>query len=154
MKASFVTLGRKINFYDTQALREAIYDLGYEEAAAGESPDLLVVNSCTVTERAGAKAVSTVKRLARRHPDAAILVTGCMTEDDRRAIEAVDGVEWLVGNEEKDQIPALIQGAKLRPVKGRRSRAIFDLSASRFHTHTRAFLKVHDGCDDFCTYWS
>lgn len=152
MKASFLTFGCKINFYDTQALREAVYDLGYEEAAAGDSPDLLVVNACTVTERAGGKAVATVKRLAGRHPEAAILVTGCMTEDDRDAIESVDGVAWLVGNEEKDQIPALVQGAKLRKVKGRRSRAIFDLKASRFDTHTRAFLKVHDGCDEFCTY--
>ena len=151
-RAAFVTFGCKINFYDTQAIREAVRELGYEEGPPSEDTDLLVVNSCTVTERAGGKSVAAVRRLARRHPDARILVTGCLTGEDRAALAAMDRVEHVVGNEEKDQIPALIQGAELERITDRRSKNIFRLSASRFENQTRAYLKVHDGCDSFCTY--
>ena len=152
-RCAFITFGCKINTYDTQAIREAVRELGYEESAAGEDPELLVVNACTVTDRAGVKSVAAVRRLSRRHPRARILVTGCMTEEDRAELARIDGVEHIVGNEEKDQIPALIQGQAPEPVGNvRRSRNIFKLRASRFHRQTRAFLKVHDGCDSFCSY--
>ena len=153
-----MTFGCKINFYDTQAIREAILDLGYREvplrgeARDAHGLDLLVVNNCTVTARAGDRGAAAVRRLARQNPEAQIVVTGCLTEEDRRAVSVVPGVHFVVGNEEKDQIPALLQGAGLRPTRGRRSRDIFELSASRFSHRTRAFLKVHDGCDSFCSY--
>lgn len=151
-RAAFVTFGCKINQYDTQAIREAVLDLGYEEVGASKGADLLVVNSCTVTEKAGEKGVAAVRRLARQNPGAQLLVTGCLAPEDRTALQSIPQVEFIVGNEEKDQIPALVQGHARVPVAGRRSRNIFNLETSGFRGHTRAFLKVHDGCDDFCTY--
>ena len=151
-KAAFVTLGCKINFYDTQAIRESVRQLGYRESNANGDVDLVVVNSCTVTDKAGGKSVAAVRRLARNNPHAKVIVTGCMTAEDRTALADIDQVQHVVGNEEKDQIPALIQGAPRGPAPGRRSRNIFKLSANEFHHQTRAYLKVHDGCDSFCTY--
>ncbi|MCI0652445.1 MAG: tRNA (N(6)-L-threonylcarbamoyladenosine(37)-C(2))-methylthiotransferase MtaB [Planctomycetes bacterium] len=149
---AFVTFGCKINFYETEALRESIVALGYEERTDAEAVDLAVVNCCTVTSTAGAEGVSRVRRLARRNPRALIIVTGCLSAEDRAAMAAIPRVAHIVGNEEKDQIPALIDGAALRRVRDRRSRAIFRLRAERFTGRTRAFLKVHDGCDSFCSY--
>lgn len=149
---AFVTFGCKINFYDTQALRETILDLGYAEVPPAQPADLYVVNSCTVTGRAGEKSSAAVRRLARKRPDSRIIVTGCMTDEERRELSEVDGVFHVVGNEEKDQIPALLQGVPRQVVKGRGGRQIFRLNAQRFEGRTRAFLKVHDGCDEFCSY--
>lgn len=149
---AFVTFGCKINLYDTQAIREAILELGYEEVDAAAEPDVLVVNACTVTAHAGGKSSAAVRRLARRHPHAAIIVTGCLTEDERGALAEVPGVFHVVGNEEKDQIPALLQGFARRPVGARKHHDLRRLRASRFEHRTRAFLKVQDGCDEFCSY--
>ncbi|MFN0060501.1 MAG: tRNA (N(6)-L-threonylcarbamoyladenosine(37)-C(2))-methylthiotransferase MtaB [Planctomycetota bacterium] len=149
---SFVTFGCKINQYDTQAIRETVLDLGYVEVADGAAADLYIVNSCTVTEHAGDKGVAAVRRLRARSPTSKILVTGCLSPEDRAQLKTVPGVEHVVGNEDKDQIPALLMGAEFVPSKVRRSRRIFNLRASRFEGRTRAFLKVHDGCDDFCSY--
>ncbi len=151
-RCAFVTFGCKINSYDTQALRESILELGFREAPLAEGVDLVLVNSCTVTNTAGQKSVAAVRRLARRNPDAMVIVTGCMTEADRAALRAIPRVAHVVGNEEKDQIPALIMGGARVPTRGRRSRSIFRLRASHFTGRTRAFLKVHDGCDSFCSY--
>ncbi|MCA8960097.1 MAG: tRNA (N(6)-L-threonylcarbamoyladenosine(37)-C(2))-methylthiotransferase MtaB [Planctomycetes bacterium] len=151
----FLTFGCKINQYDTQAIRESVLDLGYREVDSGGA-DVIVVNSCTVTDRAGDKGVGAVRRLARDFPSSRILVTGCLSPEDRARCEEV-GIAFVLGNEEKDQIPALLEGAAVRPVgprpsDRRRSRAIFGLRASRFEGRTRAFIKVHDGCDEFCSY--
>jgi len=168
-RCAFITYGCRLNQYDTQAIREEILSLGFEESGTSgggaelgpggeeEAPsglDLVVVNSCTVTARAGEKVEARVRALARRNPAAAIIVTGCLTEEDRARIGAIPGVEHLVGNEEKDRIPEIVAG-RARPGERRPRRAdrhIFSLGVSSFAGHTRAFVKIHDGCDDFCSY--
>lgn len=159
-RCAFITYGCRLNQYDTQAIREEVLSLGFEEdsSADPEGPEagleLVVVNSCTVTARAGEKVEARVRSLARRNPDAAIIVTGCLTEEDRARIGGIPGVEHLVGNEEKDRIAEIVAG-RARPgerAARRADRHIFSLGVSAFAGHTRAFLKIHDGCDDFCTY--
>lgn len=152
-ECAFVTFGCKINQYDTQAIREEILELGYQEAEKPEGIDLLVINSCTVTERAGLKVEERVKSLAKKNPEADIIVTGCMTEDDRQRLVEIPGVVHLVGNEEKHRVAEIIQGAELSHERPRRkSRDIFGLEISAFEGRTRAFLKIQDGCDSFCSY--
>lgn len=150
---AFVTFGCKINQYDTQAIREEILDLGYHEVEKAEGVDLVVVNSCTVTERAGLKVEERVKSLTRKNPQADVIVTGCISEDDRQRLVGIPGVVHLVGNEEKHRIAEIVSGADLfdGPVK-RKSREIFGLKISGFEGRTRAFLKIQDGCDSFCSY--
>jgi threonylcarbamoyladenosine tRNA methylthiotransferase MtaB len=150
---AFVTFGCKINQYDTQAIREEILDLGYQEVEKAEGVDLVVVNSCTVTERAGLKVEERVKSLTRKNPAADVIVTGCISEDDRQRLGEIPGVVHLVGNEEKHRIAEIVSGADPSegPVK-RKSREIFGLKISGFEGRTRAFLKIQDGCDSFCSY--
>ena len=152
--AAFITYGCRLNQYDTQAIREEVLGLGYEETDRDRDLDLIVVNSCTVTQRSGDKVESKVRSLSSRNPGATILVTGCLTDEDRTRLATIPGVEHLIGNEEKDLIPQIIEGhARTGVRKTRRNdRSIFDLGVSAFRGHTRAFIKVQDGCDSFCTY--
>jgi len=148
-----VTFGCKINQYETQAIREEIIDLGYQERDKPVDTDLIVVNSCTVTERAGEKVHDRIRSLVGKNPNATIIVTGCMTEDDRVRLDKIPGVVHLIGNEEKHRIAEVVQGAALLEKKpGRKSRDIFSLEVSGFAGRTRAFLKIQDGCDSFCSY--
>ncbi len=150
---AFVTFGCKINQYDTQAIREEILELGFVENADPIDTDLLVVNSCTVTERAGEKVEERIRSLLSKNPAATVIVTGCMTEDDRQRLEKIPEVVHLIGNEEKHRVAEVVQGASLLDKKpGRKSREIFGLEVSGFAGRTRAFLKIQDGCDSFCTY--
>ncbi|MDE0959715.1 MAG: tRNA (N(6)-L-threonylcarbamoyladenosine(37)-C(2))-methylthiotransferase MtaB [Planctomycetota bacterium] len=150
---AFITFGCKINQYDTQAIREEILDLGYVESRDPSAVDLLVVNSCTVTERAGEKVGEKIRSLTRKNPAAKVIVTGCISEDDRIRLEKIPEVVHLIGNEEKHRVAEVLQGAPLLEKKPRRnSRAIFDLKIHGFEGRTRAFLKIQDGCDSFCSY--
>ena len=150
---AFVTFGCKINQYDTQAIREEILDLGYVEKQDAVEVDLVVVNSCTVTERAGEKVEERVRTLIRRNPAASIIVTGCISEDDRQRLELIPEVDHLIGNEEKHRVAEILQGAEMPGGPPRRkSRDIFNLQISGFEGRTRAFLKIQDGCDSFCSY--
>ena len=153
-RAAFLTYGCRLNQYDTQGIRQAILELGYTEVDGDRDLDLIVVNSCTVTARAGERVESRVRTLSRRNPAATILVTGCLTDDDRARLAEIPAVEHIVGNEEKDLIPAIITGKTAAGQESRRraDRSIFDLKVDAFHGHTRAFVKVQDGCDSFCTY--
>jgi threonylcarbamoyladenosine tRNA methylthiotransferase MtaB len=154
-RCAFVTYGCRLNQYDTQAIREELEELGVAEVPEEEgSLDLVVVNSCTVTARAGEKVEARVRALGRRHPEAQILVTGCVTDEDRSRLLELPGVEHIVGNEEKDRIASIVRGVG-SPGEERRRRAdrsIFRLGVRRFAGHTRAFVKVQDGCDSFCSY--
>lgn len=150
---AFITFGCKINQYDTQAIREEILDLGYREVTKPENTQLLVVNSCTVTERAGLKVEERVKSLVGKNPEAQIILTGCLSEDDRDRISRIPGVVHLIGNEEKHRVAEIVQGAEPNlKAPGRKSRDIFGLEISGFEGRTRAFLKIQDGCDSFCSY--
>lgn len=150
---AFVTFGCKINQYDTQAIREEIIDLGYQESRDPSAVDLLIINSCSVTERAGEKVGEKIRSLTRKNPAAQVIVTGCISDDDRIRLEKIPQVVHLIGNEEKHRVAEVLQGAPLLEKKPRRnSRAIFDLQIHRFEGRTRAFLKIQDGCDSFCSY--
>jgi threonylcarbamoyladenosine tRNA methylthiotransferase MtaB len=144
---SLVTFGCKVNQYESQALRERFAGRGLEEVPADAGADLVVVNTCTVTETASAEAQRTVRRLARRHPFSEIAVTGCAAESHREEFLGLPGVRRVVGHAEK---PLLAEDPRLAPSDTAPS--IFDLEISRFEGHTRAFMKVEDGCDLRCSF--
>jgi threonylcarbamoyladenosine tRNA methylthiotransferase MtaB len=144
---AFVTFGCKVNQYESQALRERFARKGLLEVEAEAGADLVVVNTCTVTEEATAQARRTVRRLARRHPFAEIAVTGCAAESHREDFLGLPGVRRVAGHAEK---ALLADDPRLRPEDTAPS--IFDLEISRFDGHTRAFLKVEDGCDLRCSF--
>ncbi|HYF00096.1 MAG TPA: tRNA (N(6)-L-threonylcarbamoyladenosine(37)-C(2))-methylthiotransferase MtaB [Planctomycetota bacterium] len=142
---AFVTFGCKVNQYESQALREKFAARGLTEVGADAPADLFVVNTCTVTEVATAEARRVVRRLARRNPFAEIAVTGCAADSHREEFLGLPGVRRVVGHDRKAALDPRLTPADT-------ASSIFDLSISRFDGHTRAFLKVEDGCDLNCSF--
>jgi len=141
-RARFVTFGCKVNQYDTQVLRERALAGGYAEVE--EDADLIVVNTCTVTEHGGALARKAVRRLARENPDARIYVTGCYAVSDPEASADLPNVVAVVGNDDKTELLGLLGEPSDRP--------FIEETVTELADHTRAFLKVQDGCHLHCTY--
>jgi len=140
---AFVTFGCKVNQYESQALRERFSRKGLTEVEADRGADLFVINTCTVTETAQ----RTVRRLARRFPFSEITVTGCAADSHKSEFLGLPGVRRVVTHDEK---ATLCDDPRLSPDDTAPS--IFDLTISRFDRHTRAFLKVEDGCDLNCSF--
>lgn len=144
---AFITFGCKVNQYESQALRERFGARGMQEVPAEQGADLIVVNTCTVTEVATAEARRVVRRLARKFPFTEIAVTGCAADSHRQEFLDLPGVRRVVSHDEK---ATLADDPRLTPSDTKPS--IFELSISRFDGHARAFLKVEDGCDLNCSF--
>lgn len=142
LRARFVTFGCKVNQYDTQVLRERALSSGYAEVEA--DADLIVVNTCTVTGHGGALARKAVRRLARENPAARIYVTGCYAVSDPEAAADLPNVVAVVSNDEKAELLGLLGAPSDRP--------FIEETVQELADHTRAFLKVQDGCHLRCTY--
>lgn len=155
-KAEFHTLGCKLNFAETSTIARIFAERGIRRAQPGEVPDICVVNTCSVTELADKKCRQTIRRLANRYPDAVIVVTGCYAQLKKDEVAAIDGVDIVLGSEQKMEISAYLDRwlatrkpqVEVTPAKDIR---VFSPSCSR-GDRTRYFLKVQDGCDYFCSY--
>jgi threonylcarbamoyladenosine tRNA methylthiotransferase MtaB len=136
-----VTLGCKVNQYETQLVKEALERSGYREAHEEEQADLCVVNTCTVTSEADSKARQVVRQLARRQPGAQTVVFGCYAAREPEALAQLPGVIAVAGDNR--ELPDVFQ---------RFGVASWPTGISRFDGHRRAFVKVQDGCILNCTY--
>jgi threonylcarbamoyladenosine tRNA methylthiotransferase MtaB len=143
MKVFFKTFGCRVNQYETEGLREKLLKDGVTTAVADfETADLCVVNTCTVTNEADRDALKLLRRINRRNPAARVVVTGCLANRDAQVIRDTIPQALIVGNEDKDNIPALL-GCRPAPDEA---------GIQGFANHSRAFIKVQDGCNMHCTY--
>ena len=124
----FFTLGCKVNQYDTQSIREAFLRKGFKETASGKVSDFYLINTCTVTASADKKSCSIIRHCIKTNPKSKVIVTGCMVKKDGSKLSAIKGVYSVI------------------------SRRFFPERISDFTNHTRAFLKVQDGCNNSCSY--
>jgi len=136
------TLGCRTNQYESQAYRDQLVAMGYSQAKEGERADLCIVNTCTVTESADSSSRHEIRQLARQNRGAKIVVTGCFSEQNPDAVRNIEGVSALIPNKDKE---VLLE--KILP-----DEEIPEFSIKNFDAHTRAFVKVQDGCNSFCTY--
>lgn len=136
-----VTLGCKVNQYETQLVKEALEQNGFREAAEEEPADLCVVNTCTVTAEADAKGRQLIRQLAQRNPGTQTLVMGCFATRDPAAVRDLPSVFEVVTD--KRELPDVLQRIGLQTVPS---------GISRFDGHRRAFVKIQDGCVLRCTY--
>lgn len=151
--AAFLTLGCKINQYETEAIRQEILGMGYREVSFGSSADVYVVNTCAVTSTASSKSRRTIQRALRKNPQARVVVVGCSTPADKDGLAAHPQVALLAGNEDKAMVSSFLSGAwKPGDPRPERRRDILDLNLSRYQGRTRAVVKVQDGCDKFCSF--
>ena len=141
-KFKIVTLGCRTNQYESQAYQDQLQALGYTPAAEGEKAEICIVNSCTVTESADSSSRHEIRQLARKHPGSKLVVTGCFAERKPEAVSAIEGVTHVVANRDKENLLSQVFPENEWP----------EFSVNRFEAHTRAFVKVQDGCNSFCTY--
>ena len=154
--ALFHTFGCKLNFAETSTVATMLSERGVRRCTAGEEPDFIVVNTCSVTELADKKCRQTIRSLHRRHPDAAIIVTGCYAQLKSDEVAALPGVQIVAGIDRKLDIAGFVDtwcaGHEPRTfVRPARDIRAFSPSCSR-GDRTRYFLKVQDGCDYWCSY--
>ncbi|MBP5318461.1 MAG: tRNA (N(6)-L-threonylcarbamoyladenosine(37)-C(2))-methylthiotransferase MtaB [Paludibacteraceae bacterium] len=150
----FHTLGCKLNFSESSYLASQLRELGMHPAQAGESPQLCIVNTCTVTDAADTKGRQLIHRLHREHPDAKIIVMGCYAQLKPAEIAGFEGVSLVLGSNDKFDLPALLEEIGLDVqvrVSDTKTMTPFKASCSK-EDRTRHFLKIQDGCDCFCTY--
>ena len=156
MKAMYHTFGCKLNFAETSTVARMLAERGVVRAGAGECPDVIVVNTCSVTEEADKKCRQTIRSFHRRWPQAAIVVTGCYAQLKPAEVAAIEGVEIVAGNDRKGRLAEFIEQwttehrehVEVVPTQQLRG---FTPSCAR-GDRTRCFLKVQDGCDYWCTY--
>lgn len=156
LRASYHTLGCKLNFSETSAIGMQLARRNVVKALPDEIPDIVVVNTCSVTEVADKKGRSLIRRLRSKWPKATLVVTGCYAQLKPQEVASMDGVDIVLGNDEKLRIADFLEEWE----KDRRSRvAVHDyLDIREFRgacergDRTRYWLKVQDGCDYFCTY--
>ena len=156
-RASFHNLGCKVNSYETEAMMQQLRKAGYEIVPFGEAADVCVVNTCTVTAVAVRKSRQMLHRAREKSPGAVIVAAGCYVQDAEAVLRADPDVDLLIGNEGKSRLAQILDGW----FAGREAEAVCrisdvreyeELGMSGSHEHTRAFVKIQDGCNQFCTY--
>lgn len=162
MKVSFYTLGCKLNFAESSYLAKRLYEAGYTKASASDVPDMCVINTCTVTDAADRKGRQLIHKIHRKYPDAYIIVTGCYAQLKSEEISQIEGVDLVLGANDKFQLSSLRHSEALAEESHNTSNNRIIVSDSKhltpFHPavssegRTRHFLKIQDGCDCFCTY--
>ena len=172
MKIRFVTLGCKLNFAESSAIGKALLQRGHTRAKQGEEADICVINTCSVTDNADHKDRQTIHRIHRQNPNAIIIVTGCYAQLQPEQIAQIEGVDYVLGQNEKYSITQLVNELcdsledgvppTERPtgysLEAQKIRVANIREVEEFHgayskdDRTRCFLKVQDGCNYFCTY--
>jgi threonylcarbamoyladenosine tRNA methylthiotransferase MtaB len=155
---SVATLGCKVNQFESEALIDALERKGYALIPFEEGADITIINTCTVTHRADFQSRQIVRRAFRSNPNSLIIVTGCYPQVEPDAFIKMKEVRYLLGNGEKNQIPDLLplmqKGEFPRVQVGdiQKETLFSETPFHSFHRHTRAFLKIQDGCNAYCSY--
>ena len=151
------TLGCKVNQYDTEAMLESFERAGYVSVPFDGGADVYLINTCTVTGTGDQKSLKTVRRMARNHPQCAIIVAGCLAQREAEKIAQMDNVRLVIGVQRRAEVVELLEQAvaegrainAVAPLKGAAFESLF---VSRHEGKTRATMKIQEGCDRYCSY--
>ena len=159
MKAAFYTLGCKVNQYESQEIGEMFEKSGYTLLNEPDNADIIIVNSCTVTAESVRKVRQSVRHLKKISPNAFLILTGCASQAEPEILSALPEVNLMLGNRNNINIVALCEnalkerGSSVNAHEEHETGESFQgLGITHFEGHTRAFLKIQDGCDRFCSY--
>jgi len=159
-RAALVTLGCKVNAFDTAVLWQALEEKGYSVSDRIVPAEVYIINTCTVTNSAGSQSRQVIRRAKKLSPESLLIVTGCYAQVSPGEVSSIESVDYVMGNGEKDQIVELI-GKRLGDIGNEKRVLVGDISDARFidskpvksfNKKSRAFLKVQDGCESYCTY--
>ncbi len=158
LKIAFTTLGCKVNQYETEAMRELFYHHGYEIVAIDECPDVLVLNSCTVTAESDRKTRQTLRHWKREYPSAITVLCGCMPQAFPESAKSLNEADIVFGNTDHSRIPKLVEEylkSRNRIVEiesHEKNEKYITPAICNFSERTRAYMKIEDGCNRFCSY--
>ena len=155
-KVVYHTLGCKLNFAETSAIGKQLEEEGFTKVRHGEQADICIINTCSVTDTADHKCRQAISRLHRQHPNAKMIVTGCYAQLKPEEIASIEGVDLVLGANEKFSIQNYLSNnhpeTKGEIVRGDILKVKDFKPSVSFDDRTRYFLKVQDGCDYYCTY--
>ncbi len=163
-KAALHNLGCKVNAYETEGMQQLLEHAGYEIVPFEEAADVYVINTCSVTNIAERKSRQMIHRARKRNPHSVVVAAGCYVQTSEVRVQGDDAVDILIGNNKKHELPNLLERyfADRRGGRPQESLAAVgdiaedssyeSLSVSRTAERTRAFIKVQDGCNQFCSY--
>ncbi|MGI6108737.1 MAG: tRNA (N(6)-L-threonylcarbamoyladenosine(37)-C(2))-methylthiotransferase MtaB [Eubacteriaceae bacterium] len=158
--AAFYTLGCKVNTYDTEAIQELFEKAGYEIKDFSEPADVYVVNTCTVTHLGDRKSRQMLRRARRTNPDALIIAAGCYAQTAPEKVLEIEEVDLVIGTADRNHIVEIAEEARAGIPEGQSRNLAHSLAGtpfeeleiSRTEGHTRAFVKIQEGCTQFCSY--
>ena len=159
-KAALHNLGCKVNAYETEAMQQMLEEAGYEIVPFSQKADVYVINTCSVTNMADRKSRQMLHRAKKLNPDAAVVAAGCYVQTKETEAQADAAIDILIGNNQKAELVARLdeffanRGEKVASVVdiNHETQTFEELNLSHAAEHTRAFLKVQDGCNQFCSY--
>jgi len=157
-KYKIITLGCKVNTYESESMGQQLDKNGYCLAKDDESADLVIINTCTVTSTSDQKSRQMIRKAIKNYPGAKILVTGCYSQMASDFVSTIEGVDIVIGNTKKSNIIELltkkeeISSVLVDIQQGRSINSYEEMKVTSYHDNTRAYLKIQDGCNNFCSY--
>lgn len=157
-KIAFYTLGCKVNQYESESIKNKLIKMGYEEVAFEENADFYIVNSCTVTSIADRKTRNILRRAKKNSADSKVIVTGCYAQTNGEELLEIEEVDYVVGNTNKNEVIDLIENICQKSDFLLEKKDIFkekeyrELEFATFREMSRAYIKIQEGCNNFCSY--
>ena len=156
-KVAFYTLGCKVNQYETEAMLELFEKEGYEKAETEDYEDVYVINTCTVTHMSDRKSRQYIRRMKKKNPDAIIAVVGCYSQVSPEEILSIDEVNLVMGTNDRkkivEEVKKIDASRKVSTVDDiMKVKAFEEIEINKTNGKTRAFMKIQDGCDRYCSY--
>ena len=157
-KVGLYTLGCKVSLYETEAISESFAEAGFEISSFDDVCDVYVINTCTVTAESDAKSRKMIRKMIKLNPNCIIAVVGCYSQMFKEVVKDIEGVNIVIGTKYRNKIHELIEEYKLTKkqivkVDDYDPKQKFEnMNVTPFLEMTRAYLKIQDGCNNFCTY--
>lgn len=157
MKVAIYTLGCKVNLYESEVIMNSFKKSGYEIVDFEDDADIVIINTCTVTNTSDKKSRNIIRQAVKKHENAVIVVMGCYSQVRSADIKEINGVDIIIGNTKKSKVVSLVE----EYLKNKKSITEIDnimhtdfeaMELDTFETRTRAFVKIQDGCNNFCSY--
>ncbi len=149
---SITTLGCKLNQYESECIRQALVGRDWEFRTFGENADYYIINTCTVTGKTDSRCRNAVRRARKAAPESTIIVTGCYAETQAESLEKMAETDLVIGNDDKDSIVCILEDLAGVNFPGPPFEGSESYDIAEFHEHSRAFIKIQEGCDASCTY--
>ncbi len=155
-KAAFYTLGCKLNFSETSTIAGSFKEVGFEKVEFDEKADVYVINTCSVTNQGDKASRNIIRKAIKQNPDAMVIVVGCYSQLKPDEISHIEGVDMVLGTQEKFHLPAYIGNLEKRKTTEIKTTRLADIKsyhkAFSWGDRTRSFLKIQDGCDYYCSF--